>query len=119
MNFFKKKIKDNYTFKQTEPKKQYIAGWEVNLDGKEHYQSFIETQITDKITAENLYSHIVLTFNENNFLECAESKDEDGNVEELIIRNNHIQYKELIRSSILKKVKMEKTGLEETYLPTF
>lgn len=95
MNFFKKKIKDNYTFKQTEPKKQYIAGWEVNLDGKEHYQSFIETQITDKITAENLYSHIVLTFNENNFLECAESKDEDGNVEELIIRNNHIQYKEL------------------------
>ncbi len=36
-------------------KKQYLAGWEVCLDGKEHCQDFIQTQLTDKETAKNLY----------------------------------------------------------------
>ena len=95
MSILKKIFGNKSTHNKPKLKKQYLAGWEVNLDGKEHCLSFIETQITDKQTAESMYSHIILTYDENNFLEFAESRDEDENNEELIIRDDQIKYRDL------------------------
>lgn len=95
------------TPKKTNLKKQYLAGWQVNLDGKEHCLSFIETQVTDKQTAEGMYSHIILTYDENNFLEFAESKDEDGNDQELIIKDDQIKYRDLRINKVFNFQKTE------------
>ncbi len=56
-----------------------MSGWEVNLDGQEHCESFIETQNTTKEIAENEYAYIELTFDNNKQLTEATKKDEDGN----------------------------------------
>ncbi len=90
-------------------KKQYLAGREFNVDGKEHYLSFIETQITDKETAENFFSHSILTYNENGYLEYAESKNQDGDVRELPIRDNKIKYRNL-RINKLYNFQQKKNG---------
>lgn len=113
MSILKKIFGDKSTPKETKFKKQYLAGWEVNLDGKEHCLSFIETQITDKQTAESMYSHIILTYDENNLLEIAESKDEDGNDKELIIKDDQIKYRDL---RINKVFNFEKTENGENWL---
>ncbi len=81
--------------------KQYLVGWEVNLDGKEHCKSFIETQLTNKETAENRFSHIILTYNDDDFLESAISKDQDGNNKELIIKDDQIKYEDLRINKLL------------------
>lgn len=53
-------------------KHQYLSGHGVILDSSELCESFIETQITDKKTAENYdSSHIKLTFGEDNLLQEA------------------------------------------------
>ncbi len=52
-------------------KKQYLLGWEVTLDGEEHCQSFIETQITDENTAKNIGDYIELSFGDDDFLKDA------------------------------------------------
>lgn len=64
---------------------QFLAGWEVKLDGKEHCVSFLETHTTTKEIAEGFYAHIELTYNKNGVLERAEKRDEDGNIEDMLI----------------------------------
>ena len=49
-------------------KTQYLAGWEVQLDGKEHCNSFIRTQLVEKRTAQNQYSYIELNFDTEDLL---------------------------------------------------
>jgi hypothetical protein len=49
-------------------KSQYLAGWEVQLDGQEHCNSFIKTQLVDKRTAEKLGTYIELNFDSENLL---------------------------------------------------
>jgi hypothetical protein len=80
----KKKTKPNMEIET----KRFLAGWEVNLDGQEHCESFIETQITTQQIAESLYAHIELTYNQEGILSDAVKKDNDGNSEELIIRSD-------------------------------
>jgi len=60
-----------------------------------------------------MYSHIILTYDENNLLEVAESKDEDGNDQELIIKVNHIRYRDL---RINKVFNFEKTKNGENWI---
>ncbi len=52
-------------------KKQFLAGWEVKLDGKEHCQSFIETQLIDEETAKRIETYIELNFDTHNLLSDA------------------------------------------------
>jgi len=76
-------------------KKHFLMGWEVNLNGEKHCESFIKTQITTEETAKNAYAYIELIYNENNFLEEAIKRDEDGNVEIMNIEIDKIKYQNL------------------------
>lgn len=49
-------------------KNHYLAGWEVVLDGEEHFESFLETQSVDKRTAEKGRSYIQLIYGEDDLL---------------------------------------------------
>lgn len=100
MNVFKKMFGKASSQNRDSMRKQYLAGREVSLDGKEHFQRFIETQNTDEFTAEGLYSHIILTYDENGLLKFAESKDEDGNREELIIKSQDISFRDVRMNKI-------------------
>lgn len=76
-------------------KKQYLAGREFSVRSKEKYLNFIETHITDKETAENFFSHSILSYNENGYLEHIESKNQDGDIRKVPIGENKIEYKNL------------------------
>lgn len=49
-------------------RKQFVAGWEVRLDGSQHCKSYIKNQLIDEATAKNLDSYIELQFDSNNLL---------------------------------------------------
>ena len=68
-------------------KKLFLADNGVNLDGKEHCESFFETHVTTPEIAKTFYSYIELTYDEDGILDEAICRDEDTNVEELIIRD--------------------------------
>lgn len=64
-----------------ESNSQYLAGWEVQLDGQEHCNNFIKTQLVDKETAQNLNTYIELNFDSENLL--ADAKLYSEGVQEL------------------------------------
>ncbi len=70
-----------FTTRSGEDKEQFLAGWEVILDGGEHYQSFAQTQNVDRATAERLGTYIHLIFGSNNLLKEVRAFF-DGNEEE-------------------------------------
>ncbi len=49
-------------------KSQYLAGFEVQLDGGKHCNSFIKTQLIDKEIAKNLDSYVELNFDSDDLL---------------------------------------------------
>jgi len=102
--------KSNPTKEQETEKKQYLFGWEVNFDDSKHCQSFIETQITTEKSAKNAYCYIEMIFNENNFLEEAIKRDEDGNEELLSFDLDRIPYKDLRINEIYNFIE-DKNGL--------
>ncbi|HUH74441.1 MAG TPA: hypothetical protein VLZ75_08525 [Chitinophagales bacterium] len=73
----KKIFKGNEHFTE---KTQYLAGWEIQLDGEEHCYSFIQTQLIDKKTAKNLGTYVELNFGLNNLL-CEAKLYSDGRQE--------------------------------------
>ena len=100
-------------------KKQYLAGWEVYLDGKEHCQDFIQTQLTDKETAKNLYTYIELSFDTKDLLNSVSlfnngQKEKSGFLFENLASEDAIgklAYRNLDNNNILEfvEVKMDHT----------
>ncbi len=48
----------------------YLAGWDVHLNGDQHCEDFIATQITTKETVEKLYSGIELVFEDDKLIKA-------------------------------------------------
>lgn len=83
-----RKSKNVEVYQEGNIKRVYLAGWDVHLDGGEHCEDFIATQITTKEIIGNVSSGIELVF-ENDALVKAFEYD-DGNKTEKELKHDEI-----------------------------
>lgn len=72
-------------FKKKAPKREsiFLAGWEVNLNGDEQCQKFIQTQITTEQIANEMGSGIELVFENDRLIEAYDIGEGDRNTHKL------------------------------------
>lgn len=84
MRFFK-----SY-FGKNENQHIYLAGWEAEFNGDEQCQKFIETQVINKITADNIWSSIELVFKNGKLIKVYDN--DDGNKTERKLKESEVGF---------------------------
>ncbi len=79
-----------FCFGQKDEKHIYLAGWEAEFNGDEQCQKFLETQIIDKKTANNIWSSIDLVFKDNKLIKAYDN--DEGHKTERKLNENEIGF---------------------------
>ncbi|NRA91670.1 MAG: hypothetical protein HRU26_03130, partial [Psychroserpens sp.] len=66
----------------------YLADWEIELNGDEQCQKFLETQVVDKKTAQTLWSSIDLVFQYGKLVKAYDN--EEGSITERPLNDKEI-----------------------------
>jgi hypothetical protein len=90
----------------------FLAGWEVHLNGDQHCENFIATQITNKTTVESLSCGIELVFENNKLIKAYDCDGPNRKDRELKPDELGLEYKAFEENKILQLVK-EEHGLHQ------
>lgn len=63
-------FKNLFNRQDSKTKSIFLAGWEVHLNGDQQCENFISTQITDKKTAQSLFTSLELVFEDNKLIKA-------------------------------------------------
>jgi len=78
----------------------YLAGWEAEFNGDEQCQKFLETQVVDKETANNIWSSIDLVFKDGKLIKAYDS--DEGHRTERKLKESEIgfEFQKLVSNQI-------------------
>ncbi|GAA0733939.1 hypothetical protein GCM10009430_48550 [Aquimarina litoralis] len=91
----------------------YLAGWEAEFNGDEQCQKFLETQVIDKKTANNIWSSIDLVFKEGKLVKAYDN--DEGHRTERKLKESEIgfEYQKLKPNQIYS---LNQAAKSESYL---
>ncbi len=91
----------------------YLAGWEVELNGDEQCQKFLETQVIDKETAHNIWSSMDLVFKDGNLIKVYTFEEGLKSEKELEESEASFEFQELVPNQIYS---LNQVAKSESYL---
>jgi len=100
-------------FGQKEEKHIYLAGWEVELNGDDACQKFINTQVIDEKTANTIWSSIEIVFVDGKLIKANDI--DEGIKSERTLNENELNFS-FINIEPIQLYEFQKTSNSESYL---